>query len=188
MFRFRKPEIENFRADYAKHADFCEVFEKDIKRLYLLAFLLNADHKQAEQCFASTVDEAFKEQAVFKEWARSWVNRSLIEKAIEIVSPLSNRPSKERDSWRAGLHETPVQNKLNAVTKLAPFERFVFVMSVLERYSDRDCALMLGCNPNRVSQARRKALRRLADFSSALLPRGHGSTEHRLEVSAWQPA
>ena len=35
MFRFRKPEIENFRADYAKYADFCEVFEKDMKCLYL---------------------------------------------------------------------------------------------------------------------------------------------------------
>ena len=60
MFRFRKPEIENFRADYAKYADFCEVFEKDIKRLYLLAFLLTADHKQAEQGLASRVEEASK--------------------------------------------------------------------------------------------------------------------------------
>jgi hypothetical protein len=59
MFRFRKPAIENFRADYAKRADFCEIFEKDMKRLYLLAFLLTADHKQAEHCFASTVEEAF---------------------------------------------------------------------------------------------------------------------------------
>jgi hypothetical protein len=82
MFRFGKPEIENFRADYAKHADFCEIFEKDIKRLYLLAFLLTADHKQAEQCFASTVEEAFKKPTVFKEWARSWVNRTLIEKRL----------------------------------------------------------------------------------------------------------
>ena len=184
MFRFRKPEIENFRADYAKHADFCEVFEKDIRRLYLLAFLLTADHKQAEQGLASTVEEAFKEQAVFKEWARSWVNRTLIEKAIEIVSPLSNRPNEKRDSWSAGSHETHGQDKLNAMIQLSPLERFVFVMSVLERYLDRDCALMLGCNPNKVSQARRKALRRLADFAGALLPRRQGSTLHRLEVSA----
>jgi hypothetical protein len=54
MFRFRKPEIENFRADFAKHADFYDIFEKDMKRLYLLAFLLTAGHKQAEHCFAST--------------------------------------------------------------------------------------------------------------------------------------
>src|SRR3984957_16823023 len=185
MFRFRKPEIENFRADYAKHADFCAVFEKKISRLYLLAFfLLTPDQKQAEQGLASTVEEAFKEQAVFKEWARSWVNRTLIEKAIGIVSPLSNRPNEKRDSWSAGSHETHGQDKLNAMIQLSPLERFVFVMSVLERYLDRDCALMLGCNPNKVSQARRKALRRLADFAGALLPRRQGSTLHRLEVSA----
>ena len=184
MYRSRKPEIEYFLVDYAKHADFCEVFEKDMKRLYLLAFLLTADHKQAEQCFASTVEEAFKEPTVFKEWARSWVNRTVIEKAIGIVSPLSNRPSEKRDSWSAGLHETHIQDKLNAVTKLASFERFVIVISVLEHYSDRDCALLLGCNPSRVSQARRKALRRLADFAGVHQPRGQGSRLHRLEVSA----
>jgi DNA-directed RNA polymerase specialized sigma24 family protein len=184
MFRFRRPEIENFRADYAKHADFCAVFEIDMKRLYLLAFLLTADHKQAEQCFALTVEKAFKEQAVFKEWARPWVYRTLIEKAIEIVSPVSNRPGEERDPRTAQLQATHGQNKLNSVAKLDPLERFVFVMSVLERYSDRDCALLLGCNPNKVSQARRKALRRLADFASVLPLRGHSSTLHRLEASA----
>jgi hypothetical protein len=41
MFRFRKPEIEDFRADYAKRADFCEIFEKDMKRLYLLGLLVD---------------------------------------------------------------------------------------------------------------------------------------------------
>jgi hypothetical protein len=52
MYRFGKPEIEGFRADYAKHADFSAVFEKGMKRLYRLAFLLTSDYKQAEQCFA----------------------------------------------------------------------------------------------------------------------------------------
>jgi DNA-directed RNA polymerase specialized sigma24 family protein len=121
---------------------------------------------------------------VFKEWARSWVNRTLLEKAIETVSPLSNRPSEKRGSWSAGVRETHGQDKLNAVAKLAPLERFVFVMCVLECYPDRDCALLLGCNPNEVSQARRTALRRLADFASVLPLLGHGSTRHRLEVSA----
>src|SRR5216683_4968321 len=106
MFRFRKPEIAAFRADYAMRADFCAVFERDMKPLYLLAFLLTANHKEAEQCFASTVDEAFKEQAVFKEWARSWVKRSLIENAIEIVSPASARTGEKRDRWGTEQRET----------------------------------------------------------------------------------
>jgi len=50
MLRSSKPGIATFRADYANRADFCEVFEKEMKPLYLLAFLLTADHKQAELC------------------------------------------------------------------------------------------------------------------------------------------
>jgi hypothetical protein len=49
MLRFRKPEIAAFRADYAMRADFCAVFEEDMKPLYLLAFFLTANHKEAEQ-------------------------------------------------------------------------------------------------------------------------------------------
>jgi hypothetical protein len=75
LFRSNKPKIANFRTDYAKHADFCEVFEQDTRLLYLLAFLLTTNHKESEQCFVLTVEEAFKEQTVFKEWARSWVKR-----------------------------------------------------------------------------------------------------------------
>ena len=62
-----------------------------MKPLYLLAFLLTANQKQAERCFASTLEEAFKEQAVFKEWARSWVKHGLIENAIEILTIRQNR-------------------------------------------------------------------------------------------------
>jgi hypothetical protein len=71
---------------------------------------------------------------------RSWVNRTLNEEAIEIVSSLSNRPSEKRGSWSAGLHETHGQDKLNAVTKLAPLEGFVFVTSVLECRPRLACA------------------------------------------------
>jgi hypothetical protein len=75
----------------AKHDDFYGVFEQDMKPLYMLAFVLTANHKESEQCFVSTVDEAFKEQTVFKEWVRSWVKRRLIENAIENVSCVTVR-------------------------------------------------------------------------------------------------
>ncbi len=57
MFSNEKPRTSNFRNAYAQHSDFCAVFEKGIKPLYLLAFLLTANHKDAEQCFVSTVEE-----------------------------------------------------------------------------------------------------------------------------------
>src|SRR6267143_6308603 len=139
MFSPRKLKTTGFRADYAKRADFCEVFERDMKPLYLLAFLLTADHKEAEQCFESTVEEAFKKQAVFKEWARTWVKRKLIENAIAIVSPVSARTGDKQELWKARSHETDTEGAIDAVTKLAPLERFVFVMSILERHSNSDC-------------------------------------------------
>ena len=183
VFRSNKPKIANFHADYAKLADFCDVFEKDTKSLYLLAFLLTANHKKSEQCFASTVEEGFKEPAVFKEWARSWVKRRLIENAIEIISPASTRNGQQRDLWSAGQRETHRECEIDKVTKLAPFERFVFVMSILERYSNWECSLLLGCSMKKVAQARMRALRRLPDLA-AHVPRGDGLPMCRLGVTA----
>jgi hypothetical protein len=183
MFRSNKQKIANFRTDYAKHADFCDVFRNDTKPLYLLAFLLTANHKESERCFASMVEEVFKEQAVFKEWARSWVKRRLIENAIKIISPASARDGQKRDLWDAGQHETQRECEIDTVTKLDAFERFVFVMSILERYSNWDCSLLLKCSMNKVAQARMKALRRLPDLAAPLFA-SDGLPLRRSEVTA----
>ena len=153
---------------YAQHSDFCAVFEKGIKPLYLLAFLMTANHKDAEQCFVSTVEEAFKEQAVFKGWERSWVKRRLIKNAIQIASPASARSAK-RDSWEPHQREAHRYDAIDAVTKLVPLERFVLVMSILERYSAWDCSLLLGCSIKNVAVARMRALRRLPERNAIFL-------------------
>jgi hypothetical protein len=183
LFSSNKPKIANFRTEYTKRTDFCEVFEQDTGLLYLLAFLLTANHKESEQCFVSTVEEAFKEQTVFNGWARSSVRRRLIENAIEIVSPATERNGQQRDLWSAGPRETRGECEIDTVTKLAPFERFVFVMSILERYSNWDCSLLLGCSMNKIAQVRMNALRRLPDFA-ALFLRGDGLPMRRLGVMA----
>jgi hypothetical protein len=41
-----------------------------------------------------------------------------------------------------------------AVLRLEPFERFVYVLSVLESYSDLDCSVLLGCARRDVLAAR----------------------------------
>jgi hypothetical protein len=48
-----------------------------------------------------------------------------------------------------------------AVLQLEPFERFVYVMSVLERYSDLDCTVLLGCARRDVIAARIRALQQI---------------------------
>jgi hypothetical protein len=166
VFRPNKPKIASFRAEYAKQGDFCAVFKSDTKPLYLLAFFLTANHKESEQCFVSTVDDAFKERAVFKEWARPWVKRKLIENAIQIVLPQSARNGQKRDLWSTGQRGTQRSCEIDQVTKLATFERFVFVMSILEGYSNLNCSLLLGCSTDKIAQARLGALRQLTGHSS----------------------
>ena len=181
MFSNEKPRTANFQQDYALSSDFCEVFEKSMQPLYLLAFLLTANHKEAEQCFVSTVEEAFKGQAVFKGWVRSWVKRCLIKNAILIAFPASARSAK-RDLWDAGQYETHRHDAIDAVTRLAPLERFVFVTSILEQYSAWNCSLLLGCSIKKVSVAQRRALRRLPERNAIF--REVESLPTQLEVTA----
>jgi hypothetical protein len=169
VFASKKSKAANFRADYAKHDDFCKVFDMHAKSLYQLAFVLTANHKESEHCFISTVDDAFKEKAVFKEWARSWVMRRMIENAIEIVWHVTVGDGQKRDLWSSEQNEKPCE--IDSVTRLPSFERFVFVMSILERYSDWDCSVLLECSMKKVAQARIAALRLLPSLAAALIPR-----------------
>lgn len=162
MNQCQQKQMDNFRTDYATSADFCQVFEIDTDQLYLLAFLLMANHKDAERCFVSTVDAVFNEHAVFKGWARTWIKRTLIKHAIQIASPLSDRGTATRDLWSDAQHGKPGDFEIDAVTRLAPLERFIFVMSVLERYASWECSVLLGCDTNKVIQVRARALREVA--------------------------
>ena len=53
--------------------------------------------------------------------------------------------------------------ELDPVLRLADFDRFVFVMSVLAHCSERDCALLLGCSAREIREGRTRALKELAD-------------------------
>ena len=53
-----------------------------------------------------------------------------------------------------------------AILELAPFERFVFVMSALERYSEHDCSILLGCSRGDVTAALARALPHSASLMS----------------------
>ena len=53
---------------------------------------------------------------------------------------------------------------VDAVLGLANFERFVFVLCVLERYREHECALLLGCSASGVREACTQAIQELARF------------------------
>ena len=155
---------------YASSDDFRRVFDEDMNSLYVLSFLLTADHEKAEQCFVSGVEDAVEGNPVFKEWARSWARRVIIVNAARAINP---RPTDENGRSNSasvsGNGKTPVvdQVEIAAVLALEPFERFVYVMTVLERYSDQDCSLLLGCARRDVVAARSRAFQQIGSAMSS---------------------
>jgi hypothetical protein len=171
------------RAGSANRPYFCKVLEQELKPLYLLAFLLTANHRTAEQCFVATVEQALNEPAVLKDWVRFHIKRSLIKNAIAILSPPSAVGNEKRDFWSGGRHKAVGDYQIGALTRLPPLERFVFVMSVLERYSDGECSLLLGCSTRNVAKARMRALRRLPG-TVTLFPRAEPRASRLVEITA----
>ena len=147
---------------YASNGDFQRIFHEDMNGLYLLSFLLTADHEKAEQCFVSGLEDAVNGNRVFKEWARSWARRVIIKNAVKVINPrpvdgiAHSRPVSVNSNGKALPAEHQVE--IAAVLGLEPFERFVYVMTVLEGYSDQDCSLLLGCARRDVLAARSRAL------------------------------
>jgi hypothetical protein len=82
------------------------------------------------------------------------------------------RPAAENtDHWPlVRVKKTPVastnNNLLDAIVSLSAFERFVFVMSILERMSDGDCLTLLRCSRRELDLARELAVRFLATTDS----------------------
>ena len=174
MDRFRPKQDPRPQPGYATRSDFCESLVHDLQPLYLLAFLLTGSHPEAEQCFMATVEDAFRGNAVFKGWESSWSRRCLIINAVRRVFPKPAESTQQRHG-RCGVPVEPGPDcTINSVAGLAPpIQRFVFVISVLERYSEHECALLLGLSPREVVEARIHALWQLSGVGSAF-PRAAG--------------
>jgi hypothetical protein len=149
---------------YASSADFGRVFDEDMNSLYLLSFLLTADGEKAEQCFVSGLEDAVEGNPVFKEWARSWARRAIIQNAVRAIKPWPVEGSGSSSQAGNGHDKTlPAEQpvEMAVVLGLEPFERFVYVMTVLERYSDQDCSLLLGCARRDVVDSRTRTLQQM---------------------------
>jgi len=158
---------------YASSGDFRRIFHEETDSLYRLSFLLTADHEKAEQCFVSGLEDSVNGSPVFKEWARSWARRAIIQNAVRLINPRPTEehspPSFNSDGKTLAGKQVEIATVLEAVLDLGPFERFVYVMSVLERYSDQDCSVLLGCAQRDVIAARIRALQQIDMQSSFTL-------------------
>lgn len=143
--------------DYATSEDFCRIFEQDMNRLYRLSLLLTGDPVTAEECFVQGLDDSKASNPVFKEWAESWARRSIVQNAIQIVRP---RPT---DIVALGpLTDHGMQPpEIAAILALPAFDRFAYVLSVLEAFPLQECALLLDCSRSEVITARMRALQKV---------------------------
>lgn len=152
---------------YATAADLFKAFTEEMHSLYLLSLLLTANNDKAEQCFVAAMGECLNGIGVFMEWTRSWARRAILKYAIRMIMPVPAHA----DSLSLIALKPPAtsaeNNPLAAILALDPFERFVFVISVLEGRSKRDCAILLRSSPRDITIARVLALKRLANSDAA---------------------
>jgi len=159
---------------YATCDDFLKIFDEDMDGLYQLSFLLTGDHRKAEKCFISGIEDCAKENRVFRAWARVWAKRVIAENAIRELNPRwkysssSSVPAVFAHYRR--LSGTSGHFDRDAVLGLADFERFVFVLCVLEHFREPECALLVACSAREVREARTRALAELAGLRQVTSP------------------
>jgi DNA-directed RNA polymerase specialized sigma24 family protein len=155
---------------YATHEDFHSIFSEGLTELYKLSFLLTRDPEKAERCLVTGLDDCVTGNRVFREWARSWAKRAIIQNAIRELKP---RPNHSNSSISGAifpdvkqlLRDPGLTLKIDAVLRLEDFERFVLILSVIEHHSEHDCALLLGCPSREIREGRARALKELTDLS-----------------------
>ncbi len=146
---------------HVSSGDFCQIFVEEMTSLYKLAFFLTTNHERAKQCVLAALESSLSESNVHIRWARLWSKRAVIKSAVAMTFiPLAPNVAR-RDDWEEAQVESHAGTVINAVTRLAPFERFVFVLSVMERLSLRECSVLLSRPLGYVLEAQIRALRNL---------------------------
>jgi len=139
-----------------------DILTEEMHGLYLFSFLLTADNDMAEQCYVCGLGECVEGISVFMDWVRSWARRTILKQAIQMISPAPERTDNLSLISHKGAATSGRKNLFAAIVALGAFERFVFIMSVLEKHSDEDCSMLLGCSRRDVIIARELALKHLA--------------------------
>lgn len=184
----RRQMCGSSESQYATREDFLQIFKEEINRLYQLLFLLTGDHQKAERCCVASIDDCARENRVFREWACVWAKRVIVENAIRELN------LRQKHSNSSAVVPTAFSNNrqlsgptghfgADAVLRLADFDRFVFVLCVLERHRAHECALLLGCPAPEVREARARAIAELASIDQ-MVPFGRKATIAAVSRSA----
>jgi DNA-directed RNA polymerase specialized sigma24 family protein len=151
------------RCEYARKEGFASVFESERVGLQRLALLLTANSEGAKRCLIHAFRECVASSSVSKEWVLSWTRRMVIRNAISLVMGLGGQSfvNTNRDADNGLIAFSPDDSlgsiaESESILDLPEFDRFVFVICVLERYSMHDCALLLGRSPREIDDARQR--------------------------------
>src|SRR5262245_20415228 len=141
---------------YATSGDFCRIFTENLDSLYQLSAVMTGTEEKAEQCLVAALEDCIHADHVPTEGARYWAKRTIIQEAIRALQLHPEHANSE--NGKRSNRET------DSVLAREDFDRFIFVMSVLEQYSEQECALLLGCSLREVRKARTRALGRITDL------------------------
>lgn len=163
-YQFKLTEEET----YATTDDFQRLFAREMSDLFRLALHLTADAEKAESCLILAMRECFANSNVSKEWALIWARRMVVCNAIRLVLETEDAIPNGIDSEdEPNFHLQPSDYRIEALREslsilvLPDFDRLVFVICVLERYSILDCALLLKRSPKDIHDARVRAINRI---------------------------
>jgi hypothetical protein len=153
-----------------------------------LSLQLTADAEKAESCLILAMKECIANSTVSKRWALIWARRTVIRNAIRLVLGMENAVLNDVDSEaEPGFYLQPSKHRIEAlrnslaILSLPDFDRLVFVICVLERYSILDCALLLTRSPKDVNEARLRASNQVASFEE----RNHHESTTTSPYGAW---
>jgi len=165
---------------YATTDDFQRLFAREMTELFRLSLHLTADAEKAETCLILTMRECFVNSTVSKRWALVWARRTVVRNAIRLVLGTEDAmPIDICGDAGPDFHLQPSEYRIEAlrdslaILVLPDFDRLVFVICVLERYSTLDCALLLKRSPKDINDAR---VRATSQVVSAGERNGHEST------------
>ena len=152
--------VEEKATLYPTVADFLRSFNEEMHSLYLLSFLLTADLDKAERCMVSAMGDGMEAIGLSMDWARSWTRTAVLKRAIQMIKP---EPVHTDYVSFLSLKKSAApadNNPFGGILLLDAFERFVFVMGILEGQSDEECAILLRCSRRDVMVARVLAVKR----------------------------
>jgi DNA-directed RNA polymerase specialized sigma24 family protein len=165
-------QLFQWEVNYATADDMQKLFAAAMNDLFCLAFLLTANVDSAEDCLVRSIRECLKNKYVLNERLPAWIRDTIVRNGINIVKDIEGLSFSDTPRDSIPLVPESSQGVIRAtdysagILELNDLDRLVYVICILERYTSRQCALLLGRSREKVREARSRALAHIAEFES----------------------